>query len=327
MLNSFLIGILTSGILKIYTDNINKKRHVIDREKVRRLSKLDIKKIPYVDVRQKYEQEIQNFISVIKEKLSYVDLTIYNRNIEELVINETNLENGIDGQYSVDGIRIKLLHNDKGRSLTHELLHLASSFLSGEIKFSGFHQVSNKLNIGRGLNEGYTTLLDSRYFDSSDKSYLVAKVFAETIEKIVGQEKMTKIYFKADLYGLVKELSKYCIENDVYLVIKNIDDINKMLSNLNQRELSSDENSLIQEQCDEIVRILFSCYINKLDSDIEQNLITTSQFKNLLWEFIDCIGFSFSAPNFYIELLSADLFSELVKENFFNDKGTIASKK
>lgn len=50
---SILIGVLAGGIITVYKDNINRKNHVIDKNKIRRLSKLNIKNMPSINVRAK----------------------------------------------------------------------------------------------------------------------------------------------------------------------------------------------------------------------------------------------------------------------------------
>lgn len=53
LFNSALIGMLVCGIINIYKDNLNKKSYAIDRNKVRRFLKADIKKVPVKNVKLK----------------------------------------------------------------------------------------------------------------------------------------------------------------------------------------------------------------------------------------------------------------------------------
>ena len=92
----------------------------------------------------------------------------------------------------------------------HELLHLASRKRVGKIILSGFRQVTNQTIMGRYLNEGYTEYLNQKYFSKKDRTvYAEAVTFAQGIERIVGRKKMEKLYFDANLLGLIDHLGKY----------------------------------------------------------------------------------------------------------------------
>ena len=81
-------------------------------------------------------------------------------------------------------------------------------------------------DIGTGLNEGYTQVLNERYFYSKGTyigCYSLFVRFASYLEVLVGQEKMESLYFKADLEGLIQELEKYASRDEVLRLIKDID--------------------------------------------------------------------------------------------------------
>lgn len=88
LFNSFLMGMIVGGVIRIYNNNINKKRHVIDKNKTRTFTKLNMKNVPIKDVKAKYSSSVEYFNNTIKEKLPYVSLTNFNRNINDLIINE-----------------------------------------------------------------------------------------------------------------------------------------------------------------------------------------------------------------------------------------------
>ena len=88
LFNSFVMGIIAGGIINIYKDNLNKKRYIIDRNKVRRLCKLNISKIKVTDKKAKYSNSVEYFNNVIKDKLPYVSLDNFKRNIDDLIITE-----------------------------------------------------------------------------------------------------------------------------------------------------------------------------------------------------------------------------------------------
>lgn len=109
---------------------------------------------------------------------------------------------------------------------------MASSIIKDNNNYySGFSQTNNNLGIGYGLNEGYTALLDDRYFIHRNKEkenynhfiYQVVKVLAENIEYFIGQEQMEDYYFKADLLSLCTCLSHYTSLFETVNFIHNID--------------------------------------------------------------------------------------------------------
>lgn len=314
MLESVLFGLILSGVLKIYTDDINKKRHVLDKEKIRVLCKVNINKTPCINVKEKYIKKIDGFLNTIKN-VKGVDLEIFNRNIKELVIEEKKLDANLGGTYNGSSIKIVLNDEDLDNAIEHELLHLSSSFVSGKTYYSGFKQ-SNYLErfmIGKGLTEGYTSLLESRIF-KNESAYVVEEVFAKSIEKIIGQEKMTNLYFKADLYSLIKELTKYCLESNVYLLINNIDYINKIINSV-EKPLEQEINYVINKSY-ETVRILCDTYINKLKEELVNDLITKEDFTNRVENFLNNFTHVYKTKNVQINFLTHDMLEEMKKEYF-----------
>ena len=145
---------------------------------------------------------------------------------------------------------------------------MSSSNKSNGKLCSGFHHIyglSNKImisSIARGINEGYTELLNERIFDSLNEGgiYEFYKEATRLIEFVVGRERMTNMYFSNDLKGLVNYLSLYVSEKSTKKFILNMDLI---LRNTN----------VIQEILDYLV-ILVN---NKIQNDLSNNLITNGE--------------------------------------------------
>ena len=116
-------------------------------------------------------------------------------------------------------------------SIYHELLHMASSYYSSDgVTHSGFSiQPPSGDGIGDGLTEGYTDVLNKRFFKDqfSYSCYKMEYDIALLVEKIIGKDKMSKLYFQADLKGLVIELSKYGRQEDALEFIKSVDKVSK----------------------------------------------------------------------------------------------------
>ena len=309
----FLLGLLAGGTLKVYSDSLKEKRHIIDKNKVRRLSKLNINKVPFVDVKEKYESQIQNFVIGIKENLPFVDLTNFNRNIEELKIRNYEFISNVAGDFDPENIVIRLSNEDVDNSLTHELLHLASSIYTGDIGYIGFSQQFDDFRFGDGLNEGYTSVLDNRYFNKN-KSYLPIRAIVEAIEKIVGKDNMTKKYFEADLQGLINDLSKYCLEGKVYKLIKNIDFMLEAYSDFNKFDSSKKE--LLQEKVDEIILILFECYANKLEIGINYGIVDNYEAVIIFEEFCNDLMVSYTIKkDMFCHFLTQELYDVVYDQN------------
>ena len=157
--------------------------------------------------------------------------------------------------------------------LSHELLHMASSFNQNGISYSGFSRVkiNNDNSIGTFINEGYTEVLLSKIY--SDKNYSTSgykyeKEVAYAIEKIIGYEKMSSLYFNADFIGLTNELSKYSSIEDVKDFIDKLDRLEYLLHYIgNLRDV-------IKEIVDldyKTTYFLIDLYIKKLKLDITKN--------------------------------------------------------
>lgn len=155
--------------------------------------------------------------------------------------------------------------------LPHELLHMASSFCQNDTCYSGFSQFKkNDDIIGTFITEGYTELLllkiypDKKY---SSRSYAYERVVAEAIEQIVGYDTMSNLYFNANLFGLINELSKY---NS----IENVKDFIKKLDRLEYLIHFNNLNEVLKEFLDldnKINCFLIDSYIKKLKFDNTKN--------------------------------------------------------
>ena len=129
-----------------------------------------IKKKPFFD-------KIINFHDVLSNNFKENDLNNFYNNINNLKIYEKSfklinfvLGKGREGLY--EPVKNKLCISKECKddtTLYHELFHMSSSFVKDKLICSGFAQMNSKSNnktIGVGINEGYTELLTSRYFNN-----------------------------------------------------------------------------------------------------------------------------------------------------------------
>ncbi len=209
-------------MLNITTLNLEKFKNLVNSYVVK--PKIDYKRL------SKYPgyPEIKRFTDTITSEFKKEDLKLFYTNINELTI-ETNdklIKNNSTAQYSIKNNTIEFVSNYED-SMFHELFHVASTILNQKEKISGFCQTytlkDSKTYIGLGLNEGYTDLLANRYFGSKI-AYVSEADVAETIELLIGKEKMESLYLNANQYELIKELTKYASLDEVVNFLTNLDD-------------------------------------------------------------------------------------------------------
>lgn len=115
------------------------------------------------------------------------------------------------------------IYKDNEKTLNHELLHAASA----DFNYSavGFSVDLEKIGrFGEGINEGYTELLNNRFFANNSKSYLYLQNLVKIIESLYeNKEDMLEDYFNADIFGLIGELSKTIPLEDIIDIIVEMD--------------------------------------------------------------------------------------------------------
>lgn len=156
-------------------------------------------------VSKKYGEYVSFFFKRLREVKPNFHFRYLEENIKTLTIKDKIYIKDFFAFYKNPGNRIFLSYKHKFTSLYHELMHMASYHKSSDgTHMAGFRQSKFNVEIGRGLNEGYTELLKRRYFfdQDNDETYNVLVDFAKSIEKIVGKAKMEELYFNADLYDL-----------------------------------------------------------------------------------------------------------------------------
>lgn len=159
------------------------------------------------------------------------------------LISDLFRNNIVTGQYYLDDNTISIFEHKKHKllcnfmsinsyeyyiNLYHELLHMSSTIVDKEEKWH--IQVLVKLertiySIGVALDDGYTELLLYRFFniDKQYVSYNYEKSIAQIIENIISKDKMTSLYFGADLYSLCSELKKYNSQENIEKFLTDLD--------------------------------------------------------------------------------------------------------
>lgn len=253
---------------------------------------------------------IDNFVFVLEDKLSNENLQLLYKNLCTLKVNNRNIiyelvtglfkDNTVTGKYYLDDNTIsivplkskKILSKCIGidikeyiANLYHELLHMASSITDkkNDVAYSGLSQIKHFACMGVSLDDGYTEILLSRYFNIDEEyiSYDYEIIIASLIEKIVSDNRMTYLYFTADFYGLVEELQKYNNKENILKFFNNLDFVYVL-----QDHIKSYKEDIIYYH-NEVSRFIVDTYINKLNNDIEVGLINRKQYDIRLDECIN----------------------------------------
>ena len=172
-------------------------------------------------------------------------------------------------------------------AIMHELLHMSSSILTENCQFSGFSQFQQDgyVLIGIGLNEGYTALLDDRYFMdyTPDKrvylndSYMILKQLAGMLEDLLGHDFVEACYFHADLKGLIDCLCQFASYNDSICFILALDNIYTYCDS--GKELRP---RIAMENYSYAVEFIGKCYIAIFTEMLYKGEITEAKYAELM---------------------------------------------
>lgn len=246
---------------------------------------------------KKFNEYINTFISFIETNPN-IDLKLFYNNLKTLIIKEKRSFNNLffikssdKAFYDSHKNKILIQREDNFFAIYHELLHCASRKITNTQINTGFYKFvideKNKktsFKMGKALTEGYTTLLEKRYFDSikhtQKYSYDIETFIAETIEKIVGRDEMEKLYFNADFDGLIENLKQFSNEEDIYLFLKYFD---KILITSNKKVSSKEKKHIYKS----MAYFLLKSYICKLIMLLQKHEITREAFENLFDDFVE----------------------------------------
>lgn len=189
----------------------------------------------------KYNQMISEFYDILDSNFGHCNLSIFYQNFKNLQIRDRRRNildylniavSGASAAAEYDQKRNRMYVVEKKQHklknvIAHELLHMATSKEDDFAMCCGFQQYNKKTKIliGTALNEGYTEHINQQHFfpDYFEDSYLHEQSIAYEIEKIVGRSKMEQLYFEADLYGVIKELTKYASLEEVIGFLRDFD--------------------------------------------------------------------------------------------------------
>lgn len=262
------------------------------------------------------EEIINNFTYVLERNLSRENLVLFYNNLSTLKVDnkivldslKTNIfnKNIIVGYYLLDENIISILPLGKSKHLNvsievyivnvcHELLHMSSSIVDKEnrISFSGFSQIRDDNETGIALDDAYTEILAYRYFNLNEEfmSYDYEIIITTLIEEIVGIEKMTNLYFNANLYDLVSVLQKYSSRDSI---IKFLDDLESIYV-LRDKKVGYKKDIIYYHN--EITNFIVETYQNKLKYDLTNKIINIEEYNKSLDNCLNNLHLAFDKLN------------------------------
>ena len=262
---------------------------------------------------EKLKDSIMDFSYFVEKTFPSYNLVNFYNNINNLIITNEELE-GKGGRYNS---RTNILEYDSESSIYHELFHMASSIYKDNISYCGFHQASKKynINIGKGINEGYTEILTHRFFEKNIykkyKAYENEQDIVSKLEKIVDQERMELLYLNANFYGLISELKKYVSEEEAMSFITMVDFYSTYI---NSKEQLPFKVNMIKFYYKSISEFLIKAYINKLKKLLNDGLIDIIYFKNELSSFISSIKGEITIDNKKYEAISKQDIDKMIND-------------
>ncbi len=193
------------------------------------------------------------------------------------------------GGYTVKNNKILVDKNNGSVSIYHELFHMASSIYKDGIDYCGFRQASLKpgrVNLGTGINEGYTQKMTERYFGYikgvRGSCYNLLSCFADNLERIIGQEKMESLYLNANLLGLINELKNYASEEEIAKFISSTDFLYNYVIYSNIKSFPGAK-EMIKSSLKTANEFLFRTYAIKLKKQLDNGMIDINELhKNLI---------------------------------------------
>lgn len=181
---------------------------------------------------------VNEFVKVLESHFNKDDLVNMYNNILTLKISFIEVKSlrtlwwllTGSGGYSIEKNEILLNKMFFEKTMDRELLHMSICGKYKDIYYDGFSQfyywgvkpLEYLFSAGDGINDGYTRVLEKRYF-TSDYDISINEILMSNLEKIFGEEIIAKRYFKGDLYGLVLLLQLFMSDDDIKAFINDTD--------------------------------------------------------------------------------------------------------
>lgn len=294
----------------IYNPFLNKKRNKIKLYKNYGYSnivvKFDHKLINSRNIAdvEELEFKIKRFLIVMNRECKNFNSKIFLKNFKKTFFNLSELKNensvGVNGSVTIrssfNSFKLKNI-----KVTYHELLHLAS--------------LENDKKIFNPFNEGYTQLLEQRYFQESNdlgSLYAFEVWIMRVVENIFGKEILEKKYFNGEFNKIFNLFNNYISMED----LKNLKDNLISIYEIEQHNQAVLKHEKIKESFNQVFEILLNCLINKSIKDNEYNKILENIdfYKNMF-----CFGIEFRFENINYKIsfkpLEEKTFYQIIKDS------------
>ena len=223
----------TKLVLKKYEETLNEavkenKNTLFIKEKYAILNKEEKEIFKQVENKLKQSNEaIYEFYRELTRHTSPENLRNFISNIQFATLDINDSKKKCVFQSFYDQTKNKItIYTQLPKTLTHDLLHLSSNNQSA--KTNGFHAYGtfkeDSYEIGNGLDEGYTEILNQRYFQQVAINSPKLVRLSSLIEKFYQNPKdMETDYFNACLENLILELTKSMDIKDAINIVLKID--------------------------------------------------------------------------------------------------------
>ena len=193
-------------------------------------SNIILSQIPLIHRTWINEDKIGDFgplLDRLEEHLTLKQLRLVYRNLTRVKLKKFNMINSLHLNGYYDVVKSEFFYKNNCVKC-HEFLHLASSFhdFINNISYSGLSQWDSKGRIGIGLDEGYTELLNERFF--SDTFYVDAYIDEVNIVRMLelffdDYKDMMNYYFECDLPGFIRYFERFISREEFIKLLLEID--------------------------------------------------------------------------------------------------------
>ena len=273
-----------------------------------------------------FKQIMILFLNTMIDNCKNFDFEKFNENFKITIFTIKNKEktknvSGIVGRRIYELLGKKYTHLyyriDSFKIATHELFHLSTP---------GFRDLNDSFR-GQGLNEGYTELLNRRYFNIQfDNPYIIETKIAQLLEKILGTDVMEKAYFEANFDLIINELSIYMDLKDINEFRDNIDCINRLKLDIYDKDFRIKKEK-VQNYTNLVYKFLFQLFIKKigaLDSNDYEDFISEFSYD----DFCDVAQYNLSdGSSYFINSFDSNDKDGLYYYNYVNDILNNSNKK
>jgi hypothetical protein len=227
------------------------------------------KTTPFLKYNFEQNNNINKYLDILLKSNNEKENKFILKNLESLRIKNRNSSNNT---FYMPNKNIIYLGKDKKDSLPHELLHVASTYVTKDVTYTGFCQITKNEEIGRGINEGFTELFSKDIFKEKNKfsAYSLFEVdVAKEIIKLLNYDEIKSLYFNADLISLLRLLKKYDSSENIVKFVKDVDYIT---NNINKKDTS--------QKMKEVYICLYKWNAIKLKELYDNDIITKKQYED-----------------------------------------------